>query len=159
VEWALPPVPAADWEAYLARKYGSAGVMVDPVALRHMVQLSGGHPLDTMLLGNEVLHLARETQPEPVGFDLVRVAFERTMTALSLAFEETWRTLGVSAQRSLKKIVRGESLYVGEPKPHPTDVRRGLEDLTGRGILLRVGKGRYLFQEKMFEEFVRRLIG
>ena len=80
------------------------------------------------------------------------------MVALTLAFEETWRTLGLSAQRSLKKIVRGESLYAGEPRSDPTDVKRGLEDLLGRGILLRVGKGRYLFQERMFEEYIRRLL-
>lgn len=158
VEWNLPPVSTADWEEYLARKYGSLGVMVDPVALRHVVETSGGHPLDTMLLANEVLHLARETGSASVSLDLVRVAFERTMVALTLAFEETWRTLGLSAQRSLKKIVRGESLYAGEPRSHPTDVKRGLEDLLGRGILLRVGKGRYLFQERMFEEYIRRLL-
>ncbi|HEY8450154.1 MAG TPA: ATP-binding protein [Bacillota bacterium] len=156
VEWHLPPVPDEAWRSYLLRKYREAGF--DPVsetAVRDLVRLAGGHPMDTMLLANETVLVARETAARSISADMVTVAFERTMNSLARAFDEVWQDLDDAARHVLKRLAAGEPPYA-PPAPNPGRVKRAIDRLLAAGILERPARGRYRFVETMFAEHIRR---
>ena len=155
VDWHLPPVPEAEWHAYLSRKYEQAGYEPSTQAVEDIVRRAGSHPMDTMLLANETVHVAREVGVRAITADLVAVAFERTLLGLARAYDEAWQALDTAAQHVLKRLAAGEPLYA-PPSPNPGRVKRAVDRLLGAGVLERRARGRYRFVETMFAEYIRR---
>lgn len=156
VEWRLPPVPAEEWHTYLMRKYRDAGFYtISELAVTNIVDLAGGHPMDTMLLANETALVARETGSGSISAEMVTVAFERAMNSLTRAFDEVWQALDDAARHAVKRLAGGEAPYA-PPAPNPGRVKRAIDRLVASGILERQGRGRYRFVEPMFAEYIRR---
>ena len=64
---------------------------------------------------------------------------------------------GKYLQQVAKRIAHGAVLYAAESGIPRPEVLRALEALRARGLVTRLGRGKYDFVEPMFGEYVRRL--
>lgn len=156
-EWRLPPIPPRAWSEYLGHKYLEFGLSPTAAVIDEIIHLAGGHPMDTMLLANEIIYVAREVGATNITLELVSVAFERAMISQARAFEELWHTLEPAAQQVLKRLSVGAALYQ-KPAPNSGTLKRAIDRLLSAGILERTGHGRYEYGESMFAEYIRRFI-
>src|SRR3989442_7064119 len=107
-------------------------------------------------------YLMRDTGARTVTADLLSVAYEQAMRELERPFALHWGELGTHKylQQVTKRIAHRAVLYAAEgdgatvPRP---EVLRALRALEERGLVVRLGRGRYDFVEPMFGEYVRRL--
>lgn len=153
---ALPPVRAEAWTEYLRGKFSGLGFRVTPVALESLLRRSGGHPYDTMVLANEVHHVALEAGLRDVDADAVEMGFIRALNRLRPEFEAVWASLAARrhAQEVVERLAEGGRPYA--EGAYPAGIRRALDWLEEEGLLERPGRGRWSFTEPFFAEFVRR---
>lgn len=154
-------IDPAEWWAYLRRKFSAKRLVIGEAEADRILDLTGGHPQDTMQLCAALYHLMRETAARAVTGELVAIAYEQALREMERAFSLHWSELGTQKylQPIAKRIARGETLYA--PDAHGdvprAEVLRALTALRQRGLVVRIGRGRYEFLEPMFGEHVRRL--
>jgi hypothetical protein len=104
----------------------------------------------------------RDTGARTVTGEHLEVAYEQSMRELERPFALHWTELGSQKylQQVAKRIAHRAVLYAADAKggavPRP-EVLRALAALRARGLVVRLGRGRYDFVEPMFGEYVRRL--
>jgi uncharacterized protein len=151
-----------DWLEYLRAKFAAKKITVDDASVDRLLDATGGHPQDTMQVCAALYYLMRDTGSRAVSGDLLDVAYEQAMRELERPFALHWAELGSHKylQQVAKRIAHRAVLYAadadGGPVPRP-EVLRALAALQGRGLVVRLGRGRYDFVEPMFGEYVRRL--
>jgi len=101
----------------------------------------------------------RDANQRVVTAEHVAVAYEQALRELERPFALHWAELGTQKYlpQVAKRIAHGAVLYAsdsGVPRP---EVLRALEALRARGLVTRLGRGKYEFVEPMFGEYVRRL--
>ena len=151
-----------DWLAYLVAKLRSRKIALAESDTDRMLDLTGGHPQDTMQLCAALYYLMREAGARSTSADLVAVAYEQALRELERPFALHWSELGSQKylQQVAKRIAHGAVLYATDPGGADvprSEVLRALESLRARGLVVRLGRGRYDFVEPMFGEYVRRL--
>jgi hypothetical protein len=115
-----------------------------------------------MQLCADLYYLMREAGLRSSNAELVAIAHEQALRELERPFSQHWSELGSAKylQQVAKRIAHGAVLYAadgaGGAVPR-SEVLRALESLRARGLVLRLGRGRYDFVEPMFGEYVRRL--
>ena len=90
------------------------------------------------------------------------IAYEQALRELERPFALHWAELGRHKylQQVAKRIAHGAVLYSADPDGAAVprvEVLRALDGLRARGLIVRIGRGRYEFLEPMFGEYVRRL--
>lgn len=150
-----------DWVRYLIAKYKAKRVRIGEAEVDRILDATGGHPQDTMQVCARLLELARDTGRATVDGDLVAIAYEQSLRELERPFALHWAELGKHKylQQVAKRIAHAAVLYApgaGGAVPR-AEVLRALDALRSRGLVVRVGRGRYEFLEPMFGEYVRRL--
>jgi hypothetical protein len=103
----------------------------------------------------------RDASQRVVTGELLAIAYEQALRELERPFALHWTELGQQkyVQTVAKRIAQHAVLYAndgGAPVPRP-EVLRALESLRARGLVTRLGRGRYDFVEPMFGEYVRRM--
>lgn len=151
-----------DWLAYLVAKYRAKRVRIAEAEVDRILDATGGHPQDTMQLCARLLELARDAGATAIDGDLVAIAYERSLRELERPFALHWSELGRQKylQQVAKRIAHEAVLYAGEHDGAAVpraEVLRALDALRSRGLVVKVGRGRYEFVEPMFGEYVRRL--
>jgi hypothetical protein len=154
-------IDPADWHTYLTRKMRQKRIAIGEAEVDRILDLTGGHPQDTMQLCAALYHLMRDEGLRAVTADLVDLGYEVAMRELERPFALHWSDLGGQKylQAVAKRIARGEPLYAARPDADVprAEVLRGVTSLQARGLVVRTGRGRYEFLEPMFAEHVRRL--
>lgn len=151
-----------DWERYLVSKFKQKRLRLPDAEVDRILDATGGHPQDTMQLCARLFELARDAGAQAIDADLVAIAYERTLRELERPFALHWAELGKQKymQQVAKRIAHEAVLYApdsaGVSVPR-AEVLRALDGLRARGLVERIGRGRYQFGEPMFGEFVRRL--
>lgn len=150
-----------DWVHYLIAKYKAKRVRIGEAEVDRILDATGGHPQDTMQVCARLLELARDTGVATIDGDLVAIAYEQSLRELERPFALHWAELGKHKylQQVAKRIAHAAVLYApgaGGAVPR-AEVLRALDALRSRGLVVRVGRGRYEFLEPMFGEYVRRL--
>lgn len=153
-----------DWLRYLVAKYRAKRVRIGETEVDRILDATGGHPQDTMQLCARLLELARDSGVEAIDGDLVGIAYERSLRELERPFALHWSELGKHKylQQVAKRIAHEAVLYAGDPGGATVpraEVLRALGALRARGLIVKVGRGRYEFLEPMFGEYVRRSDG
>ncbi len=148
-----------DWLEYLRAKFAAKKIAIDDASVDRLLDATGGHPQDTMQVCAALYYLLRDAGQRTVSGDHVAVAYEQALRELERPFALHWAELGTQKylQAVAKRIAHGAVLYAaGSGIPRP-EVLRALESLRARGLVTRLGRGRYEFVEPMFGEYVRRL--
>jgi len=151
-----------DWLEYLRGKFATKKMAIDDASVDRLLDATGGHPQDTMQVCAALYYLMRDTGARTVSPELLEVAYEQAMRELERPFALHWSELGSHKylQQVAKRIAHRAVLYAadaeGGPVPRP-EVLRALAGLADRGLVVRLGRGRYDFVEPMFGEYVRRL--
>jgi len=148
-----------DWLEYIRDKFAARKIAIDDASVDRVIDATGGHPQDTMQLCAALYYLMRDAGQRTVTADHVAVAYEQALRELERPYALHWSELGTHKylQQVAKRIAHGAVLYAsdsGIPRP---EVLRALESLRARGLVTRLGRGRYDFVEPMFAEYVRRL--
>jgi hypothetical protein len=154
-------IDPGDWLSYLKRKFAQRRITIGEAEVDRILDLTGGHPQDTMQLCAGLYHYMREEGLRAAVAALVDVAYELSLRELERPFAMHWSDLGEQKylQSVAKLIARGEPLYAARPDGEVprAEVLRAVRSLQQRGLIVRVGRGRYEFLEPMFAEHVRRL--
>lgn len=150
-----------DWVRYLIAKYQAKRVRIGEAEVDRILDATGGHPQDTMQVCARLLELARDAGVASIDGDLVAIAYEQALRELERPFALHWAELGKHKylQQVAKRIAHAAVLYApgaGSAVPR-AEVLRALDALRSRGLVVRMGRGRYQFLEPMFGEYVRRL--
>jgi uncharacterized protein len=148
-----------DWLEYIKGKFAAKKMTIDDASIDRLLDATGGHPQDTMQLCAALYYLVRDTGQRTVSADHVAVAYEQSLRELERPFALHWSELGTGKYLQIvaKRIAHGAVLYAGDSGVPRPEVLRALESLRARGLVTRVGRGRYEFVEPMFGEYVRRL--
>jgi hypothetical protein len=154
-------IDPGDWLGYLKRKFGQRRISIAEAEVDRILDVTGGHPQDTMQLCAALYHFLRDQGLRSVTSELVDVASEITLRELERPFALHWTDLGEQKylQAIAKRVARGEPLYAARPEDEVprAEVLRAVTALRARGLVVRTGRGRYEFLEPMFGEYVRRL--
>lgn len=154
-------IDPADWLAYLRRKLANKRIAIAEADVDRILDLTGGHPQDTMQLCSALYHFMRDRSLRTVTSDLVAVAYEQALRELERPFAMHWTDLGEQKwlQAVAKRIAGGGPLYSARAQGDVprAEVLRAVTGLAARGLVVRTGRGRYEFLEPMFGEHVRRL--
>src|SRR5467141_1299204 len=151
-----------DWLEYLKAKFVAKKMTIDDASIDRLLDATGGHPQDTMQVCAALYYLMRDATARTVTPDLLEVAYEQAMRELERPFALHWTELGSHKylQQVAKRIGHRAVLYAADAEggavPRP-EVLRALAALRERGLVVRLGRGRYDFVEPMFGEYVRRL--
>ncbi|HZP96576.1 MAG TPA: ATP-binding protein [Candidatus Limnocylindria bacterium] len=148
-----------DWLEYIRAKFAARKITIEDASVDRILDATGGHPQDTMQMCAALYYLMRDAGQRVVGAEHVAVAYEQALRELERPFALHWTELGTQKYLRLvaKRVAHGAVLYAsdsGIPRP---EVLRALESLRARGLVTRLGRGRYDFVEPMFGEYVRRL--
>src|SRR5713226_2644605 len=150
-----------DWLEYLRSKFAAKKIAIDDANIDRLLDATGGHPQDTMQVCAALYYLMRDASQRVVTGELLGIAYEQALRELERPFALHWTELGHQkyVQTVAKRIAQHVVLYAndgGAAVPRP-EVLRALESLRARGLVTRLGRGRYDFVEPMFGEFVRRM--
>src|SRR5213594_1045899 len=151
-----------DWLEYLRGKFAEKKLAIDEASVDRLLDATGGHPQDTMQVCAALYYLMRDAAARTVSSDFLEVAYEQAMRELERPFALHWTELGSHKylQQVAKRIAHKAVLYAADAEggavPRP-EVLRALAALRERGLVVRLGRGRYDFVEPMFGEYVRRL--
>src|SRR5436189_1470114 len=151
-----------DWLDYLKAKFAAKKLGIDDASVDRLLDATGGHPQDTMQVCAALYYLMRDSGARTVTPDFLEVAYEQAMRELERPFALHWSELGSHkylqqvAKRTAHRAVLHAADAQGGAVPRP-EVLRALAALQERGLVTRLGRGRYDFVEPMFGEYVRRL--
>jgi len=151
-----------DWLEYIREKFATKKLAIDDAGVDRLLDATGGHPQDPMQVCAALYYLMRDAAARSVSSDFLEVAYEQAMRELERPFALHWTELGSHKylQQVAKRIAHKAVLYAADAEggavPRP-EVLRALAALRERGLVVRLGRGRYDFVEPMFGEYVRRL--
>jgi hypothetical protein len=152
-----------DWLTYLREKFAQKKITIDDSSVDRLLDATGGHPQDTMQVCAALYYLMRDAALRVVTADLLAIAYEQALRELERPFALHWSELGKQKYLQLvaTRVAQGAVLFASDTTPAVPrpEVLRALESLGARGLVTRLGRGRYEFVEPMFGEYVRRVAG
>lgn len=151
----IPPIPAEAWKEYLSSKYSDKGIAVNDKVIHEILELSGGHPQDTMLLCSEVYYALIEAGQRMLTLEFVRIGYLRAILTLSPVFDELLDELGKisNVRHVLIGIAKGLRIYSGL-NVNPNEIKRGVDTLVSRAIVEKTSRGTYTFVEPMLKQYL-----
>ncbi len=150
-----------DWLEYIRGKFAERRIAIDDSIVDRLLDATGGHPQDTMQLCAALYYLVRDAGQRAVNAEMLAVAYEQAMRELERPFALHWSEIGKQKylQAVAKRIAEHSVLYASDGEVPRPEVLRALESLRSRGLVTRLGRGKYDFIEPMFAEYVRRVAG
>lgn len=101
----LPPVPRQAWAAYLEARFATRDLTLPITVLDDLLDATGSHPADTMLVASRVYYTARDARAREVTSALLRVGYERALEELDATFGVVWQGLGRAARLAARSLV------------------------------------------------------
>lgn len=157
LEYGLPEADPAEWRAYLERKFREVGVAGSPGALEAMLERTGCHPQDTMLLAGEAYAVLCRERRDCLTLEDVAAAGDRVLEALALAFQSEWQEMAGErgARIVLPRIAAGIPVHAGLSRAESKAAAVALSRLVREGVVRRSGRGRYAVREALLAEWLR----
>lgn len=149
----LPAPSSAEWIRYIEGRFSGWRKTLGSGEAARLVELTGGHPRDLMEVCRALLEIRLAGPRSAQDVDL---ALERALAALSVTFEQIWKSLTqpTGAHVTAARIAIRTALYTGRARK---TVQRSLERLDQDGLIRRLGgRGQYEFTEPLFAVWVRR---
>lgn len=151
----IPPIPTEAWKEYLSRKFLEKKIAVNDRSISEILDLSGGHPQDTMLLCSEVYYALLEAGEEKLTLDFVRTGYSRALLTLSPVFDELLDELGktVNIRHVLINLAKGLRIYSGH-NSNPNEIKRAVDTLIAKAVIEKSIRGSYYFVEPMLKNYL-----
>ncbi|MGI6120502.1 MAG: AAA family ATPase [Desulfosporosinus sp.] len=151
----IPSILTDAWKEYLSSKFRERGIVANDRALSEILDLSGGHPQDTMLLCSEIYYALLEAGEEKLTLDLVRTGYNRAFLTLSPVFDELLDELGKTpnVRHVLIRIAKGLRIYSGY-NGNPNEIKRAVDTLRAKAVIEKSSRGNYYFLEPMFRDYL-----
>jgi hypothetical protein len=151
----LPPVPRPSWATYLEARFAARKLTVSAAVLDDLLDATGGHPADTMLVASHVYYMARDSGVPEVTSTLLRAGYERALEDIGQYFSVIWTGLGRAARSAARNLVDSGQPYAGGQTP-PSAVARAMRELEDLGLAQRTSPRRWTVAEPMFADWLRR---
>ncbi len=154
----IPPIPEDSWLAYITQKFGEQHIKADDKVIREILQKTGGHPQDTMLVCSEIYYTLLETGEKTITPEYLRLGYNRALLTLAQVYNEILDEIGqrTHAREVLKRIAAGDRVYI--KRDNPNEIKRALDYLITKAVIEKSGRGSYKFVEPMFREYLLREI-
>lgn len=151
----IPPIPTEAWKEYLSRKFLEHKIAVNDRSISEILDLSGGHPQDTMLLCSEVYYALLEAGEEKLTLDFVRTGYNRALLTLSPVFDELLDEFGktTNIRHVLTGIAKGLRIYSGH-NSNPNEIKRAVDTLIAKAVIEKSSRGSYYFVEPMLKDYL-----
>ncbi|NJE01781.1 ATP-binding protein [Thermococcus sp. JdF3] len=160
----LKRIPPEKFRDFIIRKFGEAGLRVSSEAVDAVLEITKGHPHYTQMLCYRLWLMAMLSGRNSVGTEDVEGALSEVLTEASEFFEEIWDSLTMNQRRLLRGLAEGErDLYskdflVRYGFENASTVQATLRALLNKELVIKED-GRYLFENPLFERWVRGLDG
>ncbi|WP_240985433.1 AAA family ATPase [Acididesulfobacillus acetoxydans] len=148
----VPPIPLVAMAQYIKRKFAEQGIPISSEAVQMILDITGGHPQDTMLVWSEVYQAFIESGENVLGLEHILLGKDRAFAFLSQGFNEVIGSLDSVSKTLLLRIARGTTLYSKDN--HPNTVKRMLGQLVNRGLIEKIERGKYEFVEPMLKGYL-----
>ena len=151
----IPPIPTEAWKEYLSRKFLEQKIAVNDRSLSEIIDFSGGHPQDTMLLCSEVYYALLEAGEGKLTLDFVRTGYTRALLTLSPVFDELLDELGktTNVRHVMTSIAKGLRIYSGH-NSNPNEIKRAVDILIEKAVIEKSSRGSYYFVEPMLKNYL-----
>ncbi|KLU61793.1 archaeal ATPase [Peptococcaceae bacterium CEB3] len=147
----VPPIPPEAMAQYITKKFTEQDIEILPEAIRMILDITGGHPQDTMLVCSESYQALVDDKRKTLNIEHVFLGRDRAFAFLSQGFNEIIESIDPVAKTLLLRIARAESLY--SKGNHPNTIKRTLDQLMDKGIIQKIERGKYDFVEPMFKGY------
>jgi hypothetical protein len=151
----LPPIPLASWSQYLEARFASRDVTIPVAVLTDLLEGTGGHPADTMLVASHVYYATRDSRSSEITSALLQAGYAQALENLSQYFDVIWAGLGRPARAAARRLVETGQPYAGGQEA-PAAVARAMRMLEELGVARRDGARRWAVAEPMFGDWLRR---
>jgi uncharacterized protein len=151
----LPAVPRSSWSAYLEARFASRGLTIPVAVLDDLLDATGGHPADTMLVASHVYYAARDSRSTEVTSALLQAGYAQALDDVSQYFDVIWAGLGRAARSAAYGLVATGQPYAGGDAPS-SGIARAMRTLEDLGLAHRLGPRRWAVAEPMFADWLRR---
>jgi hypothetical protein len=151
----IPPIPTEAWKEYFSRKFLEQKIVVNDRSFSEILDFSGGHPQDTMLLCSEVYYALLEAGEDKLTLDFVRTGYNRALLTLSPVFDELLDELGktTNVRHVLTCIIKGLRIYSGH-NSNPNEIKRAVDTLIAKAVIEKSSRGSYYFVEPMLKNYL-----
>lgn len=150
----IPPIPTEAWRKYIKTKLNKSNINVSDRIINEILNLSGGHPQDTMLLCTEIHYAMLEVGEKSINLDLVQLGYERALLTLSPVFDELLDELEQTANTKHVLICLAKGFHIYRKDKNPNDIKRAVDALLAKAIIEKKGRGKYLFVEPMLKDYL-----
>ena len=148
----LEEITFTDFADYIRKRFKKEGIAVPDEAIKRIIGKTRCHPYYTQLLCGFVHYIVAEKKKMVESAD-VEDAYEEAFNSEKTYLEKLWEELTVGQLETLLTITSSESLYSNQTR---TNVGRAVKLLLLKGIIKRIGRGKYTIIDPFFEEFLRR---
>jgi hypothetical protein len=150
----IPSIPDSSWFDYISKKFADQDIEAGDGAVREILQKTGGHPQDTMLVCSEIYYALLEAKEKTLVSEYVQIGYSHAMLTLAQVYNEILDEIGGRnhAREVLKRLAVGGRAYI--KRDNPNEVKRVLDYLVTKAIIEKNGRGAYKFIEPMFREYI-----
>ena len=150
----LPDIPSDAWASYIERKFSDHRMTLEPGIAGEVLRRTGGHPYDTMKVCQALYDIARDQDTTRIDATTTWLGVERATNELTAIFQSELRGLDSipHARKLLVRLARQQTVY--PPGVNAGQVKKAIDELMANGLIIRVGHGRYAFQEPMFQSYL-----
>ena len=158
----LGPIPREAFSRFIAERFASTAVSITNDAIRHLLDITGGHPHDTQKLGN-FTWAAAEGERTPAIPETVDRAFLTAIATDTARYTELWDGLTTNQRRLLEALGQAgpteEVLSEDFRRRHRlgayATAERALESLVERGLVEREGRSRVVIPDVFLRHWLR----
>ena len=153
----MGPLPPEDLREYLSVKLKKAGFKMGREVLRHLCQLSGNHPHYTKIVAQATLEQLERRRA--ITMKDVDEGFNRAFFQVKGELDREWGSLSrAPLQRRVLKFLAHEHKGVyargSLPGADRAQIYFALTELENKGIILKVARGKFMFANPFFKEYI-----
>ncbi len=116
----IPVIPETAWVTYIQNKFKAKNIDTDEVPLKNILEFTGGHPQDTMLVCSKFIFFFLKAGKNQLTLELAKIGYESALLTLEPVFDEILDEIGKSRRirQALLSIARGiESMPISKETP------------------------------------------
>ena len=154
----LGPIPAAEFGAFIRRRFDSTGKRIDDRLTAEVLALTGCHPYGTQ----ELCYALWEETESTVADDALERAVDRALRAENAHFTYVWDTIPRTQRLVLQALATepaarllSEEYRARHGLPAASSVQRAVGELVEAELVARSGRGAYAIAEPFLAQWIR----